>query len=167
MFAMGSRLKNLCEESGVPFILNDRLDMAVAVDADGVHLGQNDLPTRTASKLLPLNMLIGCSTANLEEAFAAQAEGADYIAVGSIYPAGSKADTRTAGLETLRRIKAQTPLPVVAIGGINGENIADVMDAGADVAAVIGAVLGVDDVQSAVRELVAVIARCPNAEGLS
>lgn len=149
------RLKEICTGKGALLIINDHLDIALAVEADGLHLGQEDLPVAEARRLLPIGMLIGCSTASVAQAVRARADGADYVAVGSIYPTLSKEKFRLVGLATLERVRARVSLPLVAIGGINHTNVREVMKAGADGVAVISAVLGADDVERATRMLVA------------
>jgi thiamine-phosphate pyrophosphorylase len=150
-------LKRFCENAGVLFIVNDYADIALAVRADGLHLGQDDIPVQTARKLLPVGCLIGCSTTSRDQALAAQEAGADYVAVGAVYPTESKVSTttpaRVVGLLTVQEVKQSVGLPVVAIGGINRKNIADVREAGADAVAVIGAVLGAESPRQAAREL--------------
>ena len=147
------RLKDVCAESNVTFIMNNDLDIALACDADGLHIGQGDLPVPAARRLLPIDKLIGCSVATAEEARNAEAEGADYIAVGSIYPTRSKADATVVGLKRLRQIRKAVSLPIVAIGGIDAGNARDVIDAGADAVAVISAVLGAKDIEKAARKI--------------
>ena len=147
-------LRALCRERGALFIVNDHVDLALAAGADGVHVGQKDLPVAAVRRLAP-EMVIGCSTNNAEEARRAQADGADYVSVGRLFPTGSKDDTRPATAETLRAVKAAVSLPVCAIGGINESNIDAVIAAGADMAAVIGAVVAAPDVREAARRLAA------------
>ncbi|MBI2846279.1 MAG: thiamine phosphate synthase, partial [Chloroflexi bacterium] len=132
----------------------DHVDLAIAADADGVHMGQKDLPIVEVRKLLPPDMIAGVSTALVPEALNAEASGADYIAVGSIFPTTSKETTRPAGLETLRKVKSAVSVPVVAIGGINENNVLEVVKAGADAVAVISAVVGAEDVEGKARLLV-------------
>lgn len=146
-------LKALCVQSDVLFIVNDYLDIAIASDADGLHLGQEDLPVSTARQLLPIDRIIGCSTKTIAAALQAQTDGADYVAVGSMYPTASKTDTHVVGLETLRQIREAISIPIVAIGGIDAKNAGEVMAAGADSVAVISAVLGAEDVEEAARQL--------------
>jgi thiamine-phosphate diphosphorylase len=138
--------------------MNDYLDVALGAYADGLHLGQDDLPIQVARKLLPLGKILACSTTTVEQAVKAQSEGADYVAVGSIYPTSSKTLTRTpakiVGLETLRQIKQAVFLPLVAIGGITKDNAPEVIAAGADLAAVINAVLGAESPEQATRQIV-------------
>ncbi len=146
-------LRKLCAENEVLFIINDYLDLALAADADGLHVGQSDLPLPVVRGELPADRIIGCSTHNLDQALQAEVEGADYIAVGSIYPTTSKGDTKVVGLEVLRQIGSSVSLPLVAIGGINQDNVAEVIAAGATSVAVISAVVGVGDVEGAARKL--------------
>lgn len=149
------RLKEICAEKGVLFIVNDYLDIALAAGADGLHLGQEDLPLAEARRLLPIDSLVGCSITSLSQAVRAQAGGADYVAVGSIYPTLSKEKFKLVGLETLRRVRSRVSLPLIAIGGIDYTNVKEVMKAGATGVAVISAVLGADDVEEATRRLAA------------
>jgi thiamine-phosphate pyrophosphorylase len=145
-------LQALCRERGALFIVNDHVDLALAAGADGVHVGQKDLPVAVVRRLAPA-MVIGCSTNDAEEARRAEADGADYVSVGRLFPTGSKDDTRPATAETLRAVKAAVSLPVCAIGGINESNIGEVLAAGADMAAVIAAVIAAPDVREAARRL--------------
>ena len=146
-------LQALCREAGALFFVNDHVDLALAVVADGVHLGQNDLPVDVVRRIVPPEMLIGCSTNNPDEARRAEADGADYVSVGRLFPTGSKRDTRPATLETLRAVKSAVSLPVCAIGGIDGSNIDDVIAAGADMVSVIAAVVAAEDARASAREL--------------
>ena len=156
---LARELKKVCAESDVLFIVNDYIDLAIDSDADGLHIGQEDLPFATARKMLPADKILGCSSATLEEALKAEKEGADYIAVGCIYPTSSKTGIRIAGLKMLRQVKKKVSVPVVAIGGINEDNIANVISAGADAVAVISAVLGADDIKEASQKLAEIINR--------
>jgi thiamine-phosphate pyrophosphorylase len=153
LVSLARELRRVCAESGVLFIVNDYLDTALASDADGLHIGQGDLPLPIARMLLPADRLIGISTATVEEAVRAQEQGADYVAVGSIYPSPSKSYTRPAGLDIIRQVKNKVSIPVVAIGGINDNNVVEVIEAGADAVAVISAVLGAADVKEACQRL--------------
>ena len=150
-------LQALCREKGVLFVINDYLDVALAIGADGLHLGQGDLPAGEARRLLPLGALLGCSVTSVEEAQAAEAAGADYIAAGSIYPTSSKEDAGLVGLDMLRRIRGAVKVPLVAIGGINRDNARQVIEAGADSLCVISAVLGAPDLTRAARDIIEVI----------
>jgi thiamine-phosphate pyrophosphorylase len=151
--AVALRLKEICTQAAVPLIINDHVDLALAAEADGVHLGQKDLPVSIVRRLMP-DAIIGCSTNNVEEALRAQADGASYVSVGRLFPTDSKADTRPTTLETLRAVKQAVHIPVAAIGGISEENIDAVLAAGADLVAVIGAVVAAPNVRQATRRLV-------------
>lgn len=148
-------LRSLCQERGALFIVNDHVDLALAVEAHGVHVGQKDLPVSVVRRLVPREMIVGCSTNNPEEARQAEADGADYVSVGRLFPTGSKEDTRPATTETLRAVKAAVSLPVCAIGGINETTIDEVVAAGADMAAAIAAVVTAPDVREAAQRLAA------------
>jgi len=154
LLLIAQQLSKLCTEHNVLFIMNDYLDLALAADADGVHLGQNDLPLPVARKLLPMDKILGGSVTTLEQAIAAESEGADYIGVGSIYPTTSKETAKVIGLETLRQIRQAVTLPLVAIGGITKDNAAEVMAAGADSVAVISAVAQAKAPEEAARQIV-------------
>ncbi len=154
LLPIAQQLRNLCTEHNVLFIVNDYLDLALASNADGVHLGQDDLPIKVARKLLPMDKILGGSTRTVDQAITAQSEGADYIAVGSIYPTTSKETAKVVGLDRLRQVREAITLPVVAIGGITRDNAAEVMAAGADSVAVISAVLQADDPEEAARQIV-------------
>lgn len=147
------RIKDACAAANVPFIINNDVDIALACNADGLHIGQDDLPVPVARRLMPIDKLIGCSAATTEEARRAEADGADYIAVGAIYPTRSKADATVVGLKRLRQIRKSVSLPIVAIGGIDASNARDVIDAGADAVAVISAVLVAKDIEKATRKI--------------
>ncbi|HXG36805.1 MAG TPA: thiamine phosphate synthase [Dehalococcoidia bacterium] len=152
-FRLARRLLELCRQSGALFLINDHVDLALAVGADGVHLGQQDLPVAVVRRLVPRDFVVGCSTNNVKEALDAQAAGASYVSVGRLFPTGSKRDTRPATLETLRQVKEAVSLPVCAIGGIDESNIEAVLAAGADMAAVIAAVMSAEDPEAAARRL--------------
>ena len=154
LLPIAQQLKNLCAEHDVLFIINDYLDLALATDADGLHLGQNDLPIKVARKLLPIGKILGCSTTTVDQATTAEGEGADYIAVSSIYPTTSKETAKVVGLERLRQIRQAVSLPLVAIGGITKDNATEVMTAGADSIAVISAILEAGDIEEASRQIV-------------
>jgi len=146
-------LRHICSEHNILFIVNDSLEVTLASDADGLHIGQDDLPFDTARRLLPIDKILGCSVSTIDEAKKARAEGADYLGVGAIYPTTSKDTAGTIGPDALRDIRRAVDLPLVAIGGINQNNLKAVMKAGADAAAVISAVMDADDIEKATRQL--------------
>lgn len=154
---LARELATMCHQNGAIFIMNDHADLAVACGADGLHVGQHDLPIGEARKILKPRQLVGRSNALLEEALVSHAKGADYVAVGSIFPTTSKSNTRPAGLETLRRVRQAFPGPLVAIGGINETNVGSVVAAGADAVCVISAVTAAPDPRDAARRLVEAI----------
>ena len=151
------KLRDLCSRSDVLFIINDYLDLALATAADGLHVGQDDLPVSVARRELPIDKIIGCSVTSFDQSIIAVADGADYLGVGSVFPTSSKEDIDVCGLSVLKQITQEIQIPVVAIGGINKNNIAETLAAGADAVAVISAVLQAADPETAVRELVGII----------
>jgi len=155
LLLVAQKLKELCSQAGVLFIINDYLDLAMAVDADGLHIGQGDLPLPVIRRELPIDKIVGCSVTTLSQATKAQNEGADYIAVGSIFPTTTKKGATVVGVDILRELKRIVSAPLVAIGGINQDNVGEVVAAGADAVAVISAVLGEEDVGGAVQKLIA------------
>ncbi|MCR4443200.1 MAG: thiamine phosphate synthase [Peptococcaceae bacterium] len=147
-------MKRLTKKHGIPLIINDRLDIMLAVDADGLHLGQDDLPLPVARRIIGPGKILGWSVANEEEARTGEKLGADYLGAGAVFATGTKPDAgEPIGLEGLRRIKRAVSIAVVGIGGINETNIKGVKDAGADGAAVISAIFGRQDIRAAAREL--------------
>jgi len=155
LLLVAQKLRELCSQADVLFIINDYLDLAMAVDADGLHIGQEDLPLPVIRRELPIDKIVGCSVTMLSQATKAQAEGADYIAVGSIFPTATKKGATVVGVGMLKELKRTVSTPLVAIGGINQNNIGEVVSAGADAVAVISAVLGEEDVGGAVQKLIA------------
>ncbi len=151
-------IAQFCRQHRALFIVNDHVDLALACGADGVHLGQKDLPPGAVRPFVPPDFVIGVSTNNVEEARRAQAQGASYVAVGSIFPTTSKDVTRPASPERLAEVKRAVSLPVVAIGGINESNIDRVLAAGPDAVAVISAVAAAPDVRAAAERLSRLIA---------
>lgn len=142
----------------VPLVINDRLDVALAVGADGVHLGQSDMSVADARRVAGANMLIGVSAECVEDAVRAQAQGADYVGISPVFPTPTKTDTATAlGLEGVRRIRAAVSLPLVGIGGIGPGNAAEVIRAGCDGVAVVSAIVSAADPGRATAELRTII----------
>lgn len=152
-------IRKITRDSGALFIVNDRLDLALRVGADGVHLGAADIPLPEARSLSPPGFIIGASVGSVAGALRAEAAGADYVALSPTFATGSKSDAGPGlGLFVLSAIRAAVSVPLIAIGGINAGNVADVIAAGADGVAVISAVVGEDDVTAAARDLRARIA---------
>jgi thiamine-phosphate pyrophosphorylase len=150
----GQALRALTRERGALLIINDRIDVALAVEADGAHVGQEDMPATLARQLLGPERILGVSVANIEEAGAAVAAGADYLGVGPIFPSVGKADAGPAtGLHLLTELAARYQTPLVAIGGITVENATEVMRAGAVGVAVITAVVYAEDIAGAAHQL--------------
>ena len=151
--AIARKLRALTRSKGIRFIVNDRVDVAAAVNSDGVHLGQDDLSLPVARKMLGENKIIGISTHNLTQALSAEKQGADYIAIGPVFKTTTKNAGRPVGPEMIRRIKKRVKLPLVAIGGINEDNIEDAANAGADCFAVASAIIRARDTRETVRKL--------------
>ncbi len=149
-------IRDLTVRTETLFIVNDRVDIALAADADGVHVGDDDMPVPIARRLLGAGKIIGRSVANEEEALKAVAEGADYVSIGSIFPTSTKPDAgEPIGVEAIRRVRQVLPpdYPLVAIGGINLQNAAAVFEAGADAVAVVSAVACAEDPVAVIRQL--------------
>lgn len=155
LYEIATQIKKLTEETGVQFILNDRLDIALAVNADGLHVGQDDLPAPVTRKFLGPDKILGVSAINVAEAIQAEKDGADYLGVGPVFEArGTKADAgEPKGLQLIKDIRQRCSLPIVAIGGINHTNILSVMEAGSQGAAVISAVVSAADITHATQAL--------------
>ncbi len=147
-------IRALCKARGVPFIVNDRIDVALAVDADGVHVGDDDMPVALARRILGPRKIIGASADTVEKAILYASEGANYLGVGSVYATSTKPDAGLPiGLEGLRRILRVASVPVVAIGGINEENAREVLETGVAGIAVISAVMGAPNILEATQRL--------------
>jgi thiamine-phosphate pyrophosphorylase len=157
LLPVARRLRERCRVAGVTFVVNDRLDLALVVEADGIHLGQDDLPPGAVRPLLRPGMVLGLSTHSLEQARAAQAAGASYVAVGSMFATATKPDFQLVGPALLRKLRAEIRVPLIGIGGIGRDNVGEVIRAGADGVAVISAVCGADDPARATRDLLAAI----------
>ena len=156
LYAEACRLKELCDKYSVPLIINDRLDIALAVGAAGVHLGQDDLPCAVARRLLGEDFIIGVSAHNPAEAVQAVSEGADYLGCGAVFGTATKHDVAKLGLENLRAIRKAVAVPMVGIGGITADNYAEVLATGADGAAIVSGILARDDIGAVVKKLVAI-----------
>ena len=158
LIRIGRGIAKVAKKTGTIFIVNDRLDIAIACGADGVHLGQDDMPLKTVRKIMPPPFIIGVSVNTVKEAEKAQAAGADYLAASPVFPTGSKPDAcGFCGLDGISRIRAASDLPLIAIGGIGLQNASDVIKAGADGIAVISAVVGEPDIAEAARALLRIV----------
>lgn len=153
MYNEALQLKALCDSFNVPLIINDRLDIAMAVGAAGVHLGQDDLPCAAARKLLGEDYIIGVSAHNPAEAKAALQSGADYLGCGAVFGTATKADVQKLGTDGLAAICKAKGLPVVGIGGVTADNYREVRAAGADGAAIVSGILAQPDIRATVRAI--------------
>jgi len=153
LYPVAQALRERCRQAGALFIVNDRADLALALAADGLHVGQDDLPAAAARRLLPSGAILGVSTHDAHQARQALADGADYVAVGSIFPTATKAGFHLVGPELLRILRPEIPVPLVAIGGVTVDNVDQVIAAGADGIAVISAVCAAPDPEAATRRL--------------
>ena len=153
MYNEALQLKALCDSFNVPLIINDRLDIAMAVGAAGVHLGQDDLPCAAARKILGEDYIIGVSAHNQAEAKAALQSGADYLGCGAVFGTATKADVKKLGTDGLAAICKAKGLPVVGIGGVTADNYREVRAAGADGAAIVSGILAQPDISATVRAI--------------
>ena len=156
MYQEALALKELCDRYHVPLIINDRVDVALAVGAAGVHVGQDDLPCRVVRNLVGDDFLIGVSAHNPEEAREAAAAGADYLGCGAVFGTATKAGVGTLGLERLRSIRQAVSLPIVGIGGVKATNYGQVLATGANGAAIISGILAATDIGGEVAKFVRV-----------
>lgn len=153
MYAEALQLKALCNSFKVPLIINDRLDIAMAVGAAGVHLGQDDLPCAAARKLLGEDYIIGVSAHNPAEAKTALQSGADYLGCGAVFGTATKADVKKLGTDGLAAICREKGLPIVGIGGVTADNYREVRAAGADGAAIVSGILAQPDIRATVEAI--------------
>lgn len=147
------RIRKITERYKVPLIVNNRIDIALAIGANGIHIGQSDIPALVARKIIGKDMLLGVSVSTVREALQAKQDGADYLGVGAMFPTGTKEDAQAVSMEELRHIRQSVPLPIVAIGGINKKNIAAFQGIGVDGLAVVSAIISQPDIKSAAAEL--------------
>jgi len=152
-FRIAKKIKRVTNRHDVPLIINDRVDIALAVDADGVHVGQSDLPADVVRKLLGPNKILGVSASNIDEAKDATAAGADYLGVGAMFPTGTKTDADLTTMEELSRMRRDVALPIVVIGGINVATAPLFHGLGIDGLAVVSAILASPDIKKAAMEL--------------
>jgi len=146
-------IKEVCRKYGVPFIVNDNVDVALAADADGVHVGQKDMEAGRVRRLIGAGKILGVSAQTVEQAVLAEKNGADYLGVGAVFPTGSKADAEDVSLEELQRICAAVNIPVVAIGGISKDNVLQLAGTGISGIAVISAIFAQPDIREAAATL--------------
>ena len=146
-------VKQVTDKYHIPLIINDRIDIAMAVQATGVHIGQHDLPAAAVRKVIGENMLLGVSASSIAEAIQAQQDGADYLGVGATFPTGTKTDADSVSMEELQKIRAAVSLPIVVIGGINKGNAGRFKPMGIDGLAVVSAIIAQSDIKAAAAEL--------------
>ena len=153
MLKLAKEIKALTDKYHVPFVIDDNIDVAVAVDADGVHVGQSDTEAKKAREILGENKIVGVSAGNLKEALEAEKNGADYLGIGAMFPTDTKKDHTDITFEEAKKITESVNIPVVAIGGINKNNILQLKGTGVDGVAVISAIFAQDDRYKAAKEL--------------
>lgn len=147
------RIKSVCKKHGIPLIINDNVDAVIGSDADGVHLGQSDMSISEARKILGKNKIIGATAKTVEQAQKAELEGADYLGSGAIFGTTTKDDAKKMDIETLKSITQSVKIPVVAIGGITGENILELRGTGISGAAVVSGIFAQNDIEKAAEDL--------------
>lgn len=152
-YEQAQEVKRITDRYEAPLIINDRMDIALAVKAAGVHIGQSDLPVPEVRRLIGTEMLLGVSVSSLEEAGRAMEDGADYLGVGAMFPTGTKTDANAVSMEELQRIRRVTNLPIVVIGGINLENAGLFRPMGIDGLAVVSAIIGQPDIRRAAAQM--------------
>lgn len=146
-------MKALCEKYGVPFIVNDNVDIAIKCKADGIHVGQKDMEAGNVRALVGEGMIIGVSTQNVEQAIAAEKAGADYLGVGAMFSTTTKLDAREVTHEMAKKITDAVDIPVVAIGGINKKNMLELKGTGVDGVALVSAIFGAENIEAECKEL--------------
>ena len=146
-------IKKLCKEKGVPFIINDNVDVALRCDADGVHVGQSDMEAQDVRAKLGADKIIGVSARTVEQAVKAEKMGADYLGVGAVFSTSTKLDAREVSWETLKEICETVSIPVVAIGGITADNLSQLAGTGVDGVAVVSAIFAQKDIKAATENL--------------
>lgn len=153
LFNIAKEVKKITDKHNIPLIIDDRIDIAMAVDAAGVHLGQEDIPCNVARKILGSDKIIGVSAHNIKEALKAKSDGADYLGCGSVFNTSTKNNVTSLKIQELRKIKEKVNIPVVAIGGINEKNVLELRGTGIDGIAIVSAILGKDNIKKAAEEL--------------
>ncbi|WP_029521665.1 thiamine phosphate synthase [Persephonella sp. KM09-Lau-8] len=159
MYQEATQIKKLCDKYNKPLIINDRVDIALAIDADGVHVGQDDLDVEVVRRLIGFDKILGLSTKNIEQVEEANKLPIDYIGFGSIFPTGTKEDAQLAGLEQLKKAIEISIQPVVAIGGINENNLQAVLDIGCENIAVVSAVFKDENIRQNTKRLKDIITK--------
>lgn len=152
-YSTAVKVKEITDKYNVPLIINDRLDIALAVDAAGVHVGQSDMPAAIVRKIIGEDKIIGVSTGSLEQALKAQKDGADYLGVGAMYATGTKKDANPTSMEELKKIRENVSIPIVVIGGINKVTVRDFKGSGIDGLAIVSAIIAQKDIAEAAREI--------------
>lgn len=152
-YEQAQEVKQITDRYRVPLIINDRVDIALAVEAAGIHIGQSDLPVPDVRRLIGMEMLLGVSVSSSEEAGKAMEDGADYLGAGAMFPTGTKTDANAVSMEELRRIRRMTNLPIVVIGGINLENAGLFRPMGIDGLAVVSAIIGQPNIRKAAAQM--------------
>lgn len=152
-YKTAKKIKTITDKYNVPLIINDRVDIALAVNAEGVHIGQKDLPADIVRKIIGEDKILGVSANTIEDALKAEKDGADYLGVGAMFPTNSKKDAESTSIETLKEIKNAVNIPIVAIGGVNENNVQKLKGTNIDGIAVISGILGKEDVKKASQEL--------------
>ena len=146
-------IQKLCRKYNIPFVINDNVEIARTINADGVHVGQSDMKATNARAILGEDKILGVSVQTVEQALLGEKEGADYLGVGAVFPTGSKSDAEDVSFETLKEICSAVSIPVVAIGGIGADNISKLKNSGISGIAVISAIFAADDIESATKIL--------------
>lgn len=154
---LAAAVKAVTAKHGIPLVINDRVDIALASGADGVHLGPDDMPVGAARRLLGADKIIGASAASVEEALLYERQGADYLGAGAVFPTATKGGTESVSLQELAAVKSAVRIPVVAIGGITAANAPAVMAAGVDGVAVVSAIMNTQDIRDAALRLCTVL----------
>lgn len=152
-YETAKKLRKMTQKYNVPLIINDRVDIALAVDADGVHVGQSDLPAKIVRQIIGEDKIVGVSAAKLSEAEKAVEDGADYLGIGAMYPTDTKTDARPVTLDELKEIRSAVDVPIVVIGGINQKTLHNFKNTGVDGLAVVSAVIAADNIEQAAHDM--------------
>ena len=155
--AEAAKLKELCARYNVPYVVNDSVEIALAIDADGVHVGQSDIKGRDIRSMIGQDKILGISAGSVEEAIAAENAGADYIGVGAVFTTSTKKNARNLTVEKLKEISSSVSIPVVAIGGINAKNLMELSGSGVDGVAVVSAIFAAENPGKATAELLVLV----------